>query len=259
MGPGEYTGIRAICVANGDSIVVFDGGARVTVLSSSFALVRQISVAAKGDVMPMNGCLSNGTMLFIRPENRSSSMVELVGIDGRRVGQLSNVAYAALRSNELFAVPFAIGLGQRYLVADPYSPLVEVRNVQGGLEAQFRIAGPTPTPPSTIDEGMFPSPTGAGGAGRPVRVPPSRWPLFTQIARAADSTLWFRTAPLRTGNADEWIGMRADGTPIGRLILRTNERSSALRALAFLPSAVLVERSDAQGRVSIELFKMALP
>ncbi|MEO7360185.1 MAG: hypothetical protein ABI120_07640, partial [Gemmatimonadaceae bacterium] len=100
-GPNEFVELNVHCRTRGDTVVVHDGNARVSVISPAGKIVRQIPDAAKGQ-LGRNGCFANGMVLLQKAggggtENPTVlvSVVDLNGLTARSLGEAPRESYRA--------------------------------------------------------------------------------------------------------------------------------------------------------------------
>jgi hypothetical protein len=253
LGPNEFLGIRAICVTRGDTTVVVDAGARVTVLTPSYEFVRQFSAATKGDILKQGACTMGGHLLLSRPTSPTVVAAESWSVDGQMRGPRIDIVMKKLEGGEVFAVPFVIAMGDQIVSGDPYNPRMDVLDTLGRQTVTYRISVGPPDPPAD-PSAVFQVPMRGQPKGKPLAAPtPSRWPYFERVMFSTNGNLWFRLTPDSFDADETWAGFTSDGRVIGRLTLETSETTTALRAMRFTQCCVLVDRGDSVGRRSVEL------
>jgi hypothetical protein len=261
-GPGEYLGIRAVCLTGDDSILTVDGPNRIAHTTSEGGLIGQSIVAGRGDVNALAGCSSSGAIAFTRLVSPKRTVVEIFDATGSQKGKTLSREIRPVTAEEPFATPLAAAAGEEIIVADPYSPQIDVYTSTGVHRDRIVLREDPPSAP----EGAFVTLSApAGGEGsRPARVSqpgtmaslPKRWPYFDIVVASENGRLWIRDYSNVMQDTERWTTLGPNQEARGRLALVPPAQDWRVRALRFTACCTLVEITNPEGEVSLRLIEL---
>jgi len=257
-GPNEFVELNLHCRTRGDTVVVHDGNARVSVISPTGKIVRQIPDAAKGQ-LGRNGCFDNGTVLLQKAGSGGTEnptvLVNVVDLNGMTVQSLGEAPRESYRAR-LRTPVHAFAQGAFVVVAD--SRTNEIRQLGDAARAvTYRLGDEIEKAPANVQ----PSVTAAKGSTGPeiqYAASPS-WPLYDQVLPGANGSLWIQSYKRDQTEPDVWVQMDVAGKLIGKLsIPKPPEPRRRLQVQEFTNDGVLVDYTDADGATHFQLFRLTL-
>lgn len=223
-GPGESRLFTNGCATRGDTIVAFDNGTRrLTVAARGGRIVRQVSVARAGYLLPQ-GCFADGTLAFERRSVARPELNELIHVDleGRELGILATYPARRAWSRVLVAVRNA-----SIVIADPLGSEIVVLDSRRRRYGSIRFD----ESPGTLSArdlsrlGVQPR----AGSSAPVAAPSGdqRRPLFSQVHVGRDRTIWYREFVVGLEEDAAWTGVSIESGGVFRFRLSNHFLRSA--------------------------------
>jgi hypothetical protein len=239
-GPGEFSQLRSICIAPGDTIIaIADGAPGVNVFDSRGELVRTFSV--KDAYVEGSGCFADGSLLILshlRPNPRSTlspdraKVLDLVrtasrmGSDGTVLNLIGDLP-AESGSFIFYEVANTVPHGDLLYVGNGQFPEIRVYNSKGAL---VRIIRWDQTRIPITDELLkkqvtrnfstnAPSSQIEGALSHARATPqPSMVPAYFQIRVDAAGRIWIQDHPIEHAAPFPWTVLDSTGRALGRVI-----------------------------------------
>jgi hypothetical protein len=266
-GPGEYQRAQNLLVLPGDSVLVYDSGARrVTVLGPEGGMARDYTpVPPEGALMnapmalvadgltlstsgAMFGDLDGGTTgraerpaeSFILTDTRGAPVDTLGSLPGREMWMVANEQFVSVRSLPFAKRAVADGAAGRIVLAVTDRPEWRILDASGAVTRIVRLAAEPPeVTPADWDrarDASIPEDADAEVRNRVMlefeeMSRPDRWPAFSDLLLDDQGHLWVqRFAPPweEDGPASWWV-FNPDGILLGEVALPTRFEVDQIR------------------------------
>jgi len=154
-------------------------------------------------------------------------------------------------------VPYVtLGKGHEFIVADPNTQLIPVRDLTGTVLRTYRLSEKPGTAPadiataSTVAAAQGVGVEQAGGRRTETRSARVPWPLYRRLEIDPAGHLWLQDMTVKATEKQSWTRLNYKGAVTGRLtlppmfVVKTKERTDVM---SFTANGVLVRTFDSDG------------